>query len=204
VPAAPPHRSAILGTAAVLTTLALVIPVHAASPSADDLLVAIRYTARLSLVAFLVTFATRPALALWPGPATKWAMRHRRYLGLAMAISHGGHALAIIALALRVGPSFLQYVAMTSLVGGAIGYGLLGAMVATSSDRAVRVLGHVGWRRLHRVGMYLLALIFLSSYAGRAGHSLGAAVATAGVLAVFALRAIVACRQLLRRRLSGA
>ncbi|EFG9153081.1 hypothetical protein BL864_005536, partial [Escherichia coli] len=59
----------------------------------------IRATARSSLLLFLLAFVASSAVQLWPGEATRWLLRNRRYFGLAFAFSHGIHAVAIIALA---------------------------------------------------------------------------------------------------------
>lgn len=49
----------------------------------------VRVTARTSGVWFMLAFAATPLVALRPTSTTKWLLRNRRYLGLAMAVSHG-------------------------------------------------------------------------------------------------------------------
>ena len=49
---------------------------------------AIRMTARTSLVLFLLAFTASATTRLFPSAATSWQRRNRRYLGLSFAISH--------------------------------------------------------------------------------------------------------------------
>ena len=53
-----------------------------------------------------------------------------------------------------------------SLIGGGLGYALILAMALTSTDAAQRAMGR-WWKRLHRVGIWYVFLIFAQSYAGR-------------------------------------
>lgn len=179
----------------VLAIAALVLGLEAAATLALDggdagLRALLRATARTSLVWFALAFAARPLVARWPTPASKWLLRNRRALGLAMAISHGGHLVAIAVLAARVGAPFWAAIATTTLVGGGLGYVLLGAMVATSFDRSAAWLGRRRWRALHLTGMWSCWVIFTATYAGQVSRSAPAAVAVAALLAVAALRVI--------------
>jgi DMSO/TMAO reductase YedYZ heme-binding membrane subunit len=56
---------------------------------------------------------------------------------------------------------------VTIVVGG-LAYLLLAGMTVTSFDRTAAWLGRTWWRRLHLAGSYLLWLVFLQSYVGRA------------------------------------
>ena len=49
-----------------------------------------------------------------------------------------------------------------------LAYVFLAGMTVTSFDRTAAWLGRAWWRRLHLAGSYLLWLVFLQSYAGRA------------------------------------
>ena len=58
----------------------------------------IRLTARTTALLLLVVFPASALLRRWPGSATRWIVRNRRYLGLSLAVSHGYHALFIAGL----------------------------------------------------------------------------------------------------------
>lgn len=174
-----------------LVALAAVIAaaeVALTAAAADPLRALVRLTAQTSLAWFLPTFVASALVALAPGPAAKWLLRNRRYLGLGMAVSHGAHLGGIVALAARDGHAFWATVASSSVIGGSLGYALIAAMVVTSTDDARRRLGARAWRVLHTSGMWALWLIFVASYAGRLGRAPFAAVAIAALLGGLGLR----------------
>lgn len=183
--------------AAFLLTVAtgLAILEAAASFSTSSLeagLVAfVRVTARTSVVWFVLVFAASPLVALRPGPATKWLLRNRRSLGLAMAISHGAHLAGIGILAARHGATFWSSLAPTTLIGGGLGYLLLAAMVITSTDRSALRMGRRAWRALHLTGMWWFWSIFTVTYAGQIGRGVFPALATSVLIAVACLRVAV-------------
>jgi len=53
------------------------------------------------------------------------------------------------------------------LVGGIGTYVLLAAMVATSNDASVHLLGMRNWKRLHSIGIYWIWVFFLEVYVVR-------------------------------------
>jgi sulfoxide reductase heme-binding subunit YedZ len=150
------ERWLVLGAAAVLVAVEVAV--------SADLRALIRATARTSCMWFVLAFVARPLVVLgvdWPG---KWLLRNRRYLGLAMAISHAAHLVAIVAVANLEGSVFWDKVSASTLVGGGFGYVMLAAMVATSWDGAQTWLGRRRWRALHLVGMWTFWVIFTLSY----------------------------------------
>ena len=50
-----------------------------------------------------------------------------------------------------------------TVYGGGFGFVMLAAMAATSNDASQRRLG-ASWRRLHRVGLYTVWIVFAVSY----------------------------------------
>jgi DMSO/TMAO reductase YedYZ heme-binding membrane subunit len=122
---------------------------------------AARYTARFSFVIFLAVFLSRPWHQLRPSRTTRWAVLHRRALGLAFATAHFIHlyALSRFRLETRQMPTF-----GLPLVGGIGAFVLLAAMAVTSNDASVRALGARNWKRLHTVGIYWIWGNFLEFY----------------------------------------
>ena len=128
----------------------------------------VRATARTSTALFLLAFTASALHRLWAGPATRWLLRNRRYLGLSFAVSHALHLLAILVVAWRWPHPFLEQTARPGpLAGGGLGYLFLAAMAATSTDGAVARLGARRWRLLHTTGGYVLWIVFAVTYAGR-------------------------------------
>jgi DMSO/TMAO reductase YedYZ heme-binding membrane subunit len=124
---------------------------------ADGLRLAIRFTARTSLLLFGLAFAASALADLRPSPATRWLRHNRRFLGLAFAASHAVHGLAIIALARTAPYVFAAATSPASFVFGGLGYAAIVAMTVTSFAAPARWLGPRRWRRLHLVcGTYLL------------------------------------------------
>ncbi len=187
---------------AVEAAVSLAVRDHATNATAWREL--IRITARTSVGWFVLAFAARPLVSLWPTPASKWLLRNRRYLGLGYAVSHGGHLIAILAAAGLEGAAFWDALAITTLLGGGFGYLILAAMAATSVDGAQRALGRGRWRALHLTGMWTFWVIFTSSYAPAAIASPVAAVAVVALLATAGLRLTAWFRSPRRHKRRGA
>jgi DMSO/TMAO reductase YedYZ heme-binding membrane subunit len=136
----------------------------------DDvgLRVSIRATARLAALVFSVAFAASPLNTLFRARWSRSLAAHRRSLGLAFAAIHFVHLGVVLLLATRFTASFLATTAMSSMVGGGVGYALIAAMVITSFKRTSKAIGATAWRRLHVTGMYVTWGIFVFSYLGRA------------------------------------
>lgn len=117
-----------------------------------------RVTARVALVIFVAAYAAAPLRRAWRAPLSAWLLRNRRFVGLSFAVAHGFHALAVLAVALRLGDGF-EYDPV-SLAGGATAYLFVALLAATSSDRAVAALGPARWRRLHRAGIHVIWSLF--------------------------------------------
>lgn len=129
----------------------------------------IRATARTSLLLFLLAFSASSLRRLWQSAASAWLLRNRRYLGVAFAVSHYLHLLAIGTVALRwPHPFFEQSASIVLTIGGGLAYVLIAAMVVTSFDSTAKWLGARRWRILHSVGNYYVLGIFAMTYLPRA------------------------------------
>lgn len=127
---------------------------------------AIRLTARTSVLLFLCAFVASTLRKLWLNPLTIWLLKNRRYLGVSMAVSHGFHALAILGLAAVTSGESLEYDH-----GGMLGYFFIIAMTFTSFNSTANWLGQRNWKILHRVGMYYLWLAFTYTFSQRLSQS---------------------------------
>ncbi len=185
--------------AALIVALVEAIAVLLPNQLDAGMLALVRLTARTSVAWFALAFAAAPLVALWPAPASKYLLRNRRYVGLAMAVSHGVHLIGIVVLAVRYGSAFWSAIAPTTLIGGGLGYVLLAAMVATSSDRAAASLGRRRWRALHLTGMWFFWTIFTVTYAGQLGRSAFPNVVVAAMFGLAALRLAALASRIARR-----
>ena len=156
----------------------------------DGVRMAIRFTARSSLLLFCLAFSAAALARLWPNGWTRWQRRNRRYLGLSFAASHLIHAIAIVVFAKMDPAGFAAATSPASYVFGGIGYAVIIAMSATSFDRSAALIGPRAWRALHLMGGYYLWLQCMVSF----GKRLPAMPLYAGflipLLAVMALRMI--------------
>ena len=77
---------------------------------------AIRATARTSLVLFALAFTAGAMVELLPSGATRWQRRNRRYLGVSFAVSHFIHLGVILALAALDRELFWKLTNVTTIV----------------------------------------------------------------------------------------
>lgn len=151
-----------LWLAAVLAFGAIAIGFALGTDTADQWLLAARYTARVSFPIFLLTYAASSLVQLWPQPIWKAVLRHRRQWGLGFAFAHTVHlgALAWFNIVIQNMPG------LQSLLGGGLAYGLMYLMALTSNDASQVALG-IWWKRLHTIGIHWIWFIFAFSYFGR-------------------------------------
>ena len=128
---------------------------------------AIRFTARTSLLFFCLAFSASALWRLSPNSWTHWQRRNRRYLGITFAGSHALHAIAVVAFAAMDPAGFAAVTSMATYIFGGIGYAIIIAMTATSFSRTARAIGPRAWRTLHLTGGYFLWAQFMISFGKR-------------------------------------
>jgi DMSO/TMAO reductase YedYZ heme-binding membrane subunit len=148
--------------AAVLAFGAVALAFTIGTDPAGELLLAARWTARVSFPVFILTYCASSLVRLWPNDLWKTILRHRRQWGLGFALAHTVHlaALAWYNIAIQHMP------AAQTLLGGGLAYALMFAMALTSNDASMRRLG-MWWKRLHTAGIHWIWFIFAFSYFGR-------------------------------------
>jgi hypothetical protein len=149
-------------TLAVSAIVAVILAVE--GTDAEGLGMAIRATARTSVVFFTAAFAASALRRRWPNDATAWMLRHRRQLGVSYAASHFIHLLLILTLAGWTVHGFVTVRPMITIVGGGIAYVFIALMTITSFDTTAAWLGSRNWRRLHVTGAYYNWFIFAQSF----------------------------------------
>lgn len=153
----------IVLVAAVVELLLCGAVLQAPGSGEAELRAVVRLTAMVSLLCFLAAFTASALARRWPGPGTRWLVANRRWLGLAFAASHAGHALAIWQLVRRV-PGIGAAIPMQTRVVGGLAYLVIVLLAATSNDAAARWLGPRRWRRLHAVGVHVVWFVFAATY----------------------------------------
>jgi DMSO/TMAO reductase YedYZ heme-binding membrane subunit len=148
-------------TVAVLAIVGAILAVE--GTGAEGLGMAIRATARTSVVFFTAAFAASALRRRWPSDATAWLLRNRRQLGVSYAASHFIHLLLILTVAGWTVHGFMTVRPMLTIVGGGIAYVFLALMTITSFDTTAAWLGP-RWRRLHVTGAYYNWFIFAQSF----------------------------------------
>lgn len=144
-----------------LALLAVAAPmIVIVAPDAMDesnLGLALRVSARLAFLIYVLVFVTRPLLQIVPTPLTKALFRNRRYIGISFAAVMTAHLALISWLLLFV---LDEGRSLTSLLPGIVTYTLVFLMLLTSFDAPARAMGPKNWRRLHKTGLYWIAVIF--------------------------------------------
>jgi methionine sulfoxide reductase heme-binding subunit len=124
---------------------------------------AIRATARVSCLLFLMAFVAAPLHRLWATNFSQWLRQNRRFLGLSMAVSHGIHGVTIVALHVVTHGQNPQINPLAVL-----GYVFLAAMAITSFQPTAKAIGRRAWRVLHTAGMHYFWLAFMMEFSFRA------------------------------------
>jgi len=123
----------------------------------------IRATARTSFVLFLAAFVASSLAALVPNAFTRALMRERRYLGLSFAFSHLVHMAAIVGYGV-LDPQFWPSRGALTNTPGTIGYVFIALLAVTSFHAVSRHMSAATWKRLHTVGIWVIAAIFGLSF----------------------------------------
>jgi methionine sulfoxide reductase heme-binding subunit len=144
---------------------------------------AIRATARVSCLLFLMAFVAAPLHRLWMTNFSQWLLQNRRFLGLSMAVSHGFHGVTIGALHIVTRGQHPQISPLAVL-----GYVFITAMTVTSFPTTAKAIGRRAWRILHTAGMHYFWLAFMMEFALRALSSWIYFVLTVLVTLVMAVR----------------
>jgi methionine sulfoxide reductase heme-binding subunit len=149
----------------------------------DSTRFAIRFTARSSCIAFLLAFVSAPLDRRWHSPTSQWLLQNRRFLGLAMAVSHTYHAIAFTTLQVAILNQPLHGDPLAIL-----GYIFLIAMTITSFPTPTKKIGRKAWRILHTAGMYYFWLAFALEFGMRSLREWGYSVLTFLVIAALIIR----------------
>jgi sulfoxide reductase heme-binding subunit YedZ len=175
---------ALVAAGLTVMTIAIVIGYGGGQPAAHAL---VRWTARTSLVMFVLAYVARPLTQLRPTRTVRTILAYRKWIGLGFATSHGFHLAGIIAVAWPDPGAFIRS-QNPSIIVAAITFLLLGAMAITSNERIKKAMPPKVWKRLHRSGMHFAWVAFTATYAGAIGASPIYAVPAAVLIAIALIR----------------
>jgi len=136
----------------------------------DGTELALRMTARISLVYFLLVFLAAPLDRLRPDGVGAWLLARRRALGITFGLSMSLHVAFIVRLYALHAPSRPPMVTDTDFSIGIPGLILVGLMTVTSIVVLRRRIGELWWKRLHTVGIYFVWAVFFLCLVDSAGR----------------------------------
>jgi methionine sulfoxide reductase heme-binding subunit len=146
---------ATLANASLATSLLLL----AGSDSAGTEL-ALRTTARVSFVWFMLAFVASPLHQLRPSRVSAWLLRRRRALGVVFGLSMSIHVGFILRLFALHAPARPPMVTDADFFIGIPGLVMVALLTITSVEALQRRLGPLGWGRLHTSGIWVVWAIF--------------------------------------------
>jgi methionine sulfoxide reductase heme-binding subunit len=160
----------LFGVLSALVALITAVTFALAPDLLQSLQYAVRVTARTSFILFLAVFTASSLVKLAPSALTRALVRERRYLGLSFAFSHLLHALALIVYVSTAPEAFWIGRTPASNVPGSLGYVMIVLLTITSFRAPARFIGPENWKRLHRIGVWVIAVIFAASFFTRIPH----------------------------------
>ena len=133
--------------------------------SAADISSMIQFSVRASVPWLYMAFAASSLAAVFPGKASRWLLRNRRYIGLCFA---AGMAWQLVFILWFVGVHWDYYLenayAFVDIAVQIPGYVILTLMTVTSFRPGRDKLSARQWRILHKTGIYFLWGTVYSTY----------------------------------------
>jgi DMSO/TMAO reductase YedYZ heme-binding membrane subunit len=153
-------EAAIMVGAAVLSFTVAGLILATGDDPREATRLALRTTARLSFVYFMLAFVATPLARLRPSDATRWLVRRRRAFGVAFGGSMTIHVGCIARLYGLYAPERPPMVTDADFFVGVPGLVLVALMTITSFMAVRRRMTPALWRRLHRTGLWVVWSIF--------------------------------------------
>ena len=122
---------------------------------------ALRMTARISLVYFLLAFLASPVARLGVRRIGAWLDARRRAFGVVFGLSMSLHVGFILRLYALHAPERPPMVTDTDFSIGIPGLVLVALMTLTSAVGLRRRIGELWWKRLHTTGLYFVWTVFV-------------------------------------------
>ena len=123
---------------------------------------ALRGTARLAFVPFVLCFIARPLHDLHSNTVSACLLANRKLLGVAFGLSISVHLWLIFRLFYLSAPNIPEVVTLADIAIGGPGLFLVAVMLVTTIERPRAAIDPVWWDRIHTFGQYLVWFIFLA------------------------------------------
>jgi len=123
---------------------------------------ALRGTARLAFVPFVLAFIARPLNDLHPSGLSAWLLANRKTIGVCFGFCLSTHLGLILWLHYLSAPDIPEAVTVADFVIGGPGLFLVFVMLVTSMDGVHAAIGDRWWRGIHTFGQYFVWFIFLA------------------------------------------
>lgn len=149
----------IAGATLVNATIAVTLLALVGSDVAGTEL-ALRTTARVSFVWFMLAFVASPVQQLRPSRMSAWLVHRRRALGIVFGISMSMHVAFILRLFALHAPERPPMVTDADFLIGIPGLVLVALLTLTSLHAVRQRLNPAAWHRLHRTGIWVVWAIF--------------------------------------------
>ena len=145
---------------AIVLGAAILLMLAPAFEDESNVSLALRVSAQLAFVNYVIIFVARPARQLVSNGYTRLLLQKRPYLGVSLAAIMTVH-LALIAwwfiFVLQERPPVL------TLFAGGVAYLLILLMLITTYAEPARALGPRNWRRLHKTGLYFIGAVYFNA-----------------------------------------
>lgn len=145
-------------------TFAGVFLIHGFTESATRLNV--RLSARFSFLSFCIAFAASSVQYFTRNEFGFWMLANRKFFGVSFGIIHLIHLSLLGLLQTSFYPVFDEK-GMITLLGGGTAYLFVVVMLITSFESIKKKMSFKIWKFVHTVGMYWIAVVFLTSYGSR-------------------------------------
>ena len=154
------HELRLVGAATLanLAVAAALLAVAGSGVAGTEL--ALRITARVSFVWFMMGFLASPLEQLRPSRLSAWLMKRRRALGVVFGLSMSIHVGFILRLYVLHHPEQPPMVTEADFYIGIPGLVMVALLTATSFEVLRRRLSDRAWERLHRTGIWVVWAIF--------------------------------------------
>ena len=129
----------------------------------ESVRVLIRWSAKISVSLFSLSFMSSALNALIKTDMTKLILRWRPQMGLSFTVFHTAHLFFLLLLQSCFHPVF-TLAKTSSLIGGGMAYVLMYLMAVTTFPSFKKRLTVRQWSILHTIGSYWIWLIFFRSY----------------------------------------
>ena len=161
VPLSSLNEAALIVGATLINALVAASLLLVAGSDSDGTELALRTTARVSFVWFMLAFIASPLEEVRPSRVSAWLLRYRRGLGVVFGLSMSIHVGFILRLFALHAPARPPMVTDADFLIGIPGLVLVALLTVTSIESIKQRLSPTAWQRLHTTGIWVVWAIFL-------------------------------------------